>query len=74
MGLQSSFALPLLTGGGPDRATMFLPIYSFASASSSSYGYASAMMLLGFAACLAVGVLQYLVVRRWRLGLTGSGR
>jgi ABC-type sugar transport system permease subunit len=36
------------------------------------YGYASAMMLLGFAACLAVGVVQYLVVRRWRLGLVDA--
>jgi hypothetical protein len=28
------------------------------------------MMLLGFAACLALGIVQYLVVRRRRLGLT----
>jgi hypothetical protein len=30
------------------------------------------MMLLAFLGCLALAGLQYLVVRRWRLGLTGS--
>jgi multiple sugar transport system permease protein len=70
--LQASFTVTyLLTDGGPDRATLFLPIYSFDMGFEQlRYGYASAMMLLGFLACLAVGVLQYLVVRRWRLGLS----
>ena len=61
----------LLTDGGPDRATLFLPLYAFdVGFEQFRYGYAAAMTLLGFAACLAVGVLQYLVVRRWRLGLS----
>ncbi len=70
--LQATFTVTyLLTDGGPDRATLFLPIYSFDMGFEQfRYGYASAMMLLGFAACLAVGLIQYLVVRRWRLGLT----
>jgi multiple sugar transport system permease protein len=70
--LQASFTVTyLLTDGGPDRATLFLPMYSFDMGFEQlRYGYASAMMLLGFAACLAVGVIQYLVVRRWRLGLS----
>jgi multiple sugar transport system permease protein len=70
--LQASFTVAyLLTDGGPDRATLFLPMYSFDMGFEQlRYGYASAMMLLGFAACLAVGVIQYLVVRRWRLGLS----
>jgi multiple sugar transport system permease protein len=70
--LQASFTVTyLLTDGGPDRATLFLPIYSFDMGFEQlRYGYASAMMLLGFIACLAVGALQYLVVRRWRLGLS----
>jgi multiple sugar transport system permease protein len=70
--LQASFTVTyLLTDGGPDRATLLLPIYSFDMGFEQlRYGYASAMMLLGFAACLAVGVLQYLIVRRWRLGLS----
>ena len=38
------------------------------------YGYASAMMLLAFLGCLMLALLQYVVVRRRRLGLTGSGR
>jgi multiple sugar transport system permease protein len=70
--LQASFTVTyLLTDGGPDRATLFLPIYSFDMGFEQlRYGYATAMMLLAFLACLAVGVIQYLVVRRWRLGLS----
>ena len=33
------------------------------------YGYASAMMLLGFLGCLTIAVWQFVLVRRWRLGL-----
>jgi multiple sugar transport system permease protein len=74
--LQATFtAVYLLTDGGPDRATLLLPIYSFDKGFEQfQYGYASAMMLLAFAGCLGLALLQYLVVRRWRLGLTGSGR
>jgi multiple sugar transport system permease protein len=70
--LQASFTVTyLLTDGGPDRATLFLPIYSFDKGFEQlQYGYASAMMLIGFAGCLALGVLQYLVIRRWRLGMS----
>ncbi len=69
--LQATFtATYLLTDGGPDRATLFLPIYSFDMGFELlRYGYASAMMLLGFLACLALGFAQYLVVRRWKLHL-----
>ena len=72
--LQASFTVTyLMTDGGPDRATLFLPIYSFDKGFEQlQYGYASAMMLLGFAGCLALAAVQYLVVRRWRLGLTGT--
>ncbi len=70
--LQATFtATYLLTDGGPDRATLFLPIYSFDTGFEQlRYGYASAMMLLGFLGCLALGVAQYAVIRRWRLGLS----
>jgi multiple sugar transport system permease protein len=69
--LQATFtATYLLTDGGPDRATLFLPIYSFDMGFELlRYGYASAMMLLGFLGCLGIAVGQYLLVRRWRLGL-----
>jgi multiple sugar transport system permease protein len=71
--LQATFtSVYLLTDGGPDRATLFLPIYSFDKGFEQfQYGYASAMMLLAFLGCLALALLQYWVVRRWRLGLTG---
>ena len=70
--LQASFtATYLLTDGGPDRATLFLPIYSFDKGFEQlQYGYAAAMMLISFAACLAIGVVQYRIVRRRRLGAT----
>jgi multiple sugar transport system permease protein len=73
--LQATFtAVYLLTDGGPDRATLLLPIYSFDKGFEQfQYGYASTMMLLAFVACLGLALLQYLVVRRWRLGVTGSG-
>ena len=50
--LQATFtATYLLTDGGPDRATLFLPIYSFDMGFELlRYGYASAMMLLAFLA------------------------
>ena len=71
--LQATFtAVYMLPDGGPDRATLLLPIYSFDKGFEQfQYGYASAMMLLAFLACLALALLQYLIVRRWRLGLTG---
>jgi multiple sugar transport system permease protein len=70
--LQASFTVTyLLTDGGPDRATLFLPIYSFDMGFEQlRYGYASAMMLLGFAGCLALAGIQYLAIRRWRLGMS----
>jgi multiple sugar transport system permease protein len=69
--LQATFtATYLLTDGGPDRATLFLPIYSFDMGFELlRYGYASAMMLLAFAGCLALALLQYRLIRRWRLDL-----
>jgi multiple sugar transport system permease protein len=73
--LQATFtAVYMLTDGGPDRATLLLPIYSFDKGFEQfQYGYASAMMLLAFLGCLALAMLQYLIVRRWRLGVTGTG-
>ena len=54
---------------------LLLPIYAFDEGFEQfQYGYASAMMLIGFLGCLALALLQYLVIRRRRLGLTGSGR
>jgi multiple sugar transport system permease protein len=71
--LQATFtSVYLLTDGGPDRATLLLPIYSYDKGFEQfQYGYASAMMLVAFLGCLTLALLQYVVVRRWRLGLTG---
>ena len=74
--LQATFtSVYLLTDGGPDRSTLLLPIYSFDKGFEQfQYGYASAIMLVAFLGCLALALIQYVVVRRRRLGLTGSGR
>jgi multiple sugar transport system permease protein len=69
--LQASFVPGyLLTDGGPDRATLLLPIYSFdVGFEQLQYGYASAMTLVIFALCAGLALLQYRIVRHWRLGL-----
>jgi multiple sugar transport system permease protein len=71
--LQASFtATYLLTDGGPDRATLLIPIYSFdVGFEQLHYGYATAITLLIFGGCLVLAVLQHRIVRRWRLGLGG---
>ena len=70
--LQASFVPAyLLTDGGPDRATLLLPIYSFDVAFEQlTYGYAAAMTLLIFAGCALLALAQYRLVKRWHLGLT----
>ena len=71
--LQASFTPTyLLTDGGPDRATLLLPTYSFdVGFEQLSYGYAASMTLIIFLGCAGLALLQYRLVRRWRLGLTG---
>ena len=70
--LQVSFVPAyLLTDGGPDRATLFLPLYAFdVGFEQFRYGYAAAMTLTMF---LITGLLvwvQLWVVRRWRFDAT----
>jgi len=71
--LQLSFSFTyLITDGGPDRATLFLPIYAFdLGFEGLRYGYAAAMTLLVFLGCLGLAALQWRIVRRWRLALGG---
>ncbi len=60
--LQASFtATYLLTDGGPDRATLFLPIYVYdVGFEQLRYGYGAAMTLAMFAALLLlVGALAF---------------
>ena len=68
--LQSVFvATYLITDGGPDRATLFLPVviydYSF---ELLSYGYAAAVTLVMFVLTSVVVLLLVRGVRRWHLG------
>jgi multiple sugar transport system permease protein len=65
--LQATFVPALLlTGGGPDRATTFLPLLIYDNAFEHlRYGYAAAMTLTMFAITAAIIYLQYRIVRRW---------
>lgn len=57
-----------LTDGGPDNATLLLPLYVFdQSFEFAGLGYGAALSLLLLALTLAVVVLQLLLVTRWRL-------
>ena len=64
--LQASFAPAyLLTDGGPDLATLFLPVYVFdVGFEQFRYGYAAAMTLSMFAVTVALALVAALVVRR----------
>ncbi len=68
--LQVSF-IPayLLTDGGPDRATLFLPLYAFdAGFEQLRYGYAAAMTLTMFVITALLVLVQLRLARRWRFG------
>lgn len=69
LSLQFAFVAALLvTGGGPDRATTFLPLLAYRNAfENGRYGYAAAMTVVGFALTLAIAATQLRVLRRGRL-------
>jgi multiple sugar transport system permease protein len=71
LSLQFAFVPALLvTGGGPDRATTFLPLLIYRNAfENGRYGYAAALTVATFAITLAVVGMQMRVLRRGRLGL-----
>ena len=64
--LQASFAPAyLLTDGGPDLATLFLPVYVFdVGFEQFRYGYAAAMTLTMFVVTVALALAAALVLRR----------
>ncbi len=70
LSLQVSF-IPayLLTDGGPDRATLFLPLYAFdVGFEQLRYGYAAAITLTMFLITAALVFVQVRLARRWRFG------
>ncbi len=66
--LQVSFVPAyLLTDGGPDRATLFLPLYAFdAGFEQLRYGYAAAITLAMFVLTTLLVLVQVAIARRWR--------
>ncbi|HEX9696240.1 MAG TPA: sugar ABC transporter permease [Actinomycetota bacterium] len=75
LSLQGNFVPALvLTNGGPEYATTFLPLYTYQNAFEYlRFGYASAMTLTMFAVTAAMIGVQVLIVRRRREG-RGEGR
>ena len=67
LSLQGSFtAAYLVTDGGPDRATLFLPIYVYdVGFEQLRYGYAAAMTISMFAVTAALLLLAWRVVRTY---------
>jgi multiple sugar transport system permease protein len=67
--LQAAFVAGyVLTDGGPDNATLLLPLYVFdQSFEFGSLGYGAMLSLLLLVVTLGLVVLQLLLVRRWRL-------
>jgi len=70
LSFQANFVPALvLTGGGPEYATTFLPLYTYQNAFEFlRFGYASAMTLTMFVVTAAMIGIQFLVVRRRREG------
>ena len=68
--LQATFVPALIvTQGGPDRATTFLPLLIYDNAFENlRYGYAAAMTVTMFAVTALIVFAQYLIVRRRQFG------
>jgi multiple sugar transport system permease protein len=68
--LQATFVPALVvTQGGPDRATTFLPLLIYDNAFEHlRYGYAAAMTLTMFAVTALIVAVQYRILRRRRFG------
>jgi multiple sugar transport system permease protein len=69
LSLQLAFVPALLvTGGGPDRATTFLPLLVYRNAfENGRYGYAAAITVVAFALTLVIVATQLRVLRRGSL-------
>lgn len=68
--LQATFVPALVvTGGGPDRATTFLPLLIYDNAFENlRYGYAASMTVTMFLITALIVFVQYRIIRRWRFG------
>jgi multiple sugar transport system permease protein len=73
LALQATFVgVFLITDGGPDRSTLFLPVLVYDYAFEQlTYGYAAAVSLVLFAATLVLVFLLHRLLQRWRFGLLG---
>lgn len=67
--LQASFPPAyLLTDGGPDNATLYLPIYIFDNSFEFfAFGYGAMLTVVLLAVTVVLVVVQVALVRRWRI-------
>jgi len=72
--LQASFVPTyLLTDGRPDRSTLMLPLHIYdVGFEQLRYGYAAAITVAMVALTAAIVLVQWRVLRRWRLDLSGG--
>lgn len=71
LSFQANFVPALIVGkgGGPDFATMYLPMYIYNTAFNYlRFGYAAALTTAMFAVTAFIVVLQYVVATRWGFG------
>jgi multiple sugar transport system permease protein len=73
-GIQT-FAEPyVMTGGGPENATLFLGLHLYHSAFGYlKMGYASAMAWIMFIIIFVLTILQFMLANRWVYYETGAG-
>lgn len=74
--LQATFAPAyLLTDGGPDRATLFVPLHIYDVAFENlRYGYGAAMTLTLFVVTLGIVLAQRRLLQRWRFSFEPARR
>ena len=67
-------ALIVGKGGGPDYATMYLPMYIYTVAFSYlRFGYAASMTVAMYAITGVLLLLQFRLTRRWHGGFLHAG-
>ena len=71
LSFQANFVPALITtNGGPYYATQVLPLYVYRHATEyQNFGYASAMTWVMYIVTALLVILQFMVLRRWRLTL-----
>lgn len=72
-GIQTFAEPDVMTGGGPDKATLFLGLHLYQSAFHFlKMGYASAMAWIMFLVIMGLTILQFKLAHRWVYNESGA--